>query len=387
MEYISTKEASAKWGISTTRITILANEGRIPGAQRLGKSWLIPANASKPPMLKANSKKEAGTFSFPLYHFRPDWNSAQEERLSAQQHRLFQAESFVLSCRFADAYPLLESILAAPDDIYTEIGSLWNAGICCIALNKPEEFSKIFLRLQILLSKDFPYRNDLVIILDTLKTYVETMGASASKDTCDTDVHDQCLALTCIQIGYANMSKEAMKPGSADTPLLEVNLRLLKNTSAIIATEMMHIYLLGIYYLRRDMISAEKHAKAAIKIAYENSLYFPLVTYYRYFASVLSPLLAQYPVEFQDHCHMMVLQFEKNFADFLSSINEYSVFSKLTDSDYPFIYAVLMEQSNTYIADKLGLHPQTVQNRLARLCKKLGVKSKKELSDFLHNYM
>ena len=30
MEYISTKEASAKWGISTTRITILANEGRIP---------------------------------------------------------------------------------------------------------------------------------------------------------------------------------------------------------------------------------------------------------------------------------------------------------------------------------------------------------------------
>ena len=48
MEYITTKEASEKWGISTTRITILANQGRIPGAQRLGKSWLIPASATKP---------------------------------------------------------------------------------------------------------------------------------------------------------------------------------------------------------------------------------------------------------------------------------------------------------------------------------------------------
>lgn len=86
MEYITTKEASAKWGISPTRITIPANEGRIPGAYRLGRRWLIPASATKPKEFKPSrsgaNKIEPDTFSFPLYHLRPDWNSDKEAELS-----------------------------------------------------------------------------------------------------------------------------------------------------------------------------------------------------------------------------------------------------------------------------------------------------------------
>lgn len=93
MEYISTKEASAKWGISTIRITILANEGRIPGAKLMGKNWLIPVNATKPPERKSSRKKDANkkepVFSFPLYHFRPDWYSIQAEQFSKEQQILF----------------------------------------------------------------------------------------------------------------------------------------------------------------------------------------------------------------------------------------------------------------------------------------------------------
>ena len=103
MEYISTKEASKKWGISPIRITLLANEGRIPGAYRLGKSWLIPATATKPERKKANRS-----------------NSTKKE----------------------------------PEN--------------------SEDFSKAFLRLQMLLAADFPHRDDLAIILDCLKTYVQT---------------------------------------------------------------------------------------------------------------------------------------------------------------------------------------------------------------------
>ena len=159
MEYISTKEAAAKWGISTTRITILANEGRIPGAKRIGRNWMIPASATKPVERKPHQSKvskddtsEANDFSFPLYHFRADWNPMTKTQLSKQQQLLLTAETAVLECRFADAYPLLTSILNEPDDIVTEIGCLWNTGICCVAMNKSDEFSRIFLRLKLLLS-------------------------------------------------------------------------------------------------------------------------------------------------------------------------------------------------------------------------------------------
>lgn len=391
MEYITTKEAAVKWKISTTRITILANEGRIPGAQRIGRSWLIPASATKPPELKPDHsgsvRKQPDTFSFPLYPFRPDWSSVKEAQLSEQQRTLLLAENAVLECRFAEAYPLLKAILKSPQDKITEIGCLWNAGLCCAALNKPQCFSKIYLRLQMLLAEDFPHRDDLTVTLDTLKTYVESLSTSAKNVSCNTDVHDQCIPLMCLKNGYMNLTREAMNPNSIDTALLELNLRLLKNTTAIIAIEMLHIHLLGIYSLRRNMAAAEKHARAAVQIAFENKLYFPLVTYYRYFTLALSPIMAQYPEEFQNHCHELIEEYNKNFTAFLQSINESSIISKLTDADYPYIYAVLMGQSNTYIAKQLGVHPQTIQGRLARLCEKFGVKSKRELRDFLRNNM
>lgn len=48
MKYISTKEASEKWGISDRRIRILCNEGRIEEAIKIGRNWSIPDDAIKP---------------------------------------------------------------------------------------------------------------------------------------------------------------------------------------------------------------------------------------------------------------------------------------------------------------------------------------------------
>ena len=49
MDYISTKEAAEKWGISERRIQKLCEENRIPGAERFVRVWAIPKDAEKPP--------------------------------------------------------------------------------------------------------------------------------------------------------------------------------------------------------------------------------------------------------------------------------------------------------------------------------------------------
>lgn len=393
MEYITTKEASAKWGISTTRITVLANEGRIPGAQRLGRSWLIPASAIKPPELKANQSKSnninnnTNSFSFSLYHFRSDWNPAMAEGFLGQKKQLVEAEKAVLECRFLDGYTLLESIIRSPEDISTEIGALWYAGLCCIALNKTNDFSKIYLRLQMILSKDFPNRKNYIIVLDILKTYVESIGSTAQSDKYYLDVHDQCLPLMCLYVGYTNLTREAMKPKTADLQLLELNLRFLKTTGAVVAMEMMHCHLLGIYYMRHDSVEAERHAKEIVKIAYENQLYFPLVTYYRYFTPVLSPVLETYPEEFQTRCNEMISEYIENFNEFFKNFSDEAVISRLSDEDYPYIYAVLTDLSNALIAEKYGISEQTVKRRFTKVCEKLGISTKKELKEYIYNYL
>ena len=48
MEYISCAKAAANWGISERRVQKLCEVGRIPGAVKFSRVWLIPKNAEKP---------------------------------------------------------------------------------------------------------------------------------------------------------------------------------------------------------------------------------------------------------------------------------------------------------------------------------------------------
>jgi hypothetical protein len=48
LEWITAKEAGALWGITTRRVQVLCDNGKINGAQKLGNMWLIPKGTSKP---------------------------------------------------------------------------------------------------------------------------------------------------------------------------------------------------------------------------------------------------------------------------------------------------------------------------------------------------
>ena len=45
---ITAAAAAAKWKISPRRVRVLASEGRIPGATKIGRDWMIPKDAAKP---------------------------------------------------------------------------------------------------------------------------------------------------------------------------------------------------------------------------------------------------------------------------------------------------------------------------------------------------
>ena len=48
MDYMTLREASEKWGISTRQINYYCTEDRILGAVQMAGVWLIPKTAGKP---------------------------------------------------------------------------------------------------------------------------------------------------------------------------------------------------------------------------------------------------------------------------------------------------------------------------------------------------
>ncbi len=56
MKYMTVKEAALKWGISQRTVQHLCTTARVPGANKFGGAWVIPANAEKP----GDARKDGG---------------------------------------------------------------------------------------------------------------------------------------------------------------------------------------------------------------------------------------------------------------------------------------------------------------------------------------
>ena len=57
MDYLTSMEMSKVWGISSWRVSLLCSEGRVPGAEKKGKTWLIPKDAKKPENPRTRKKQ------------------------------------------------------------------------------------------------------------------------------------------------------------------------------------------------------------------------------------------------------------------------------------------------------------------------------------------
>lgn len=60
-DFLSSVDTAAKWNISVRRVALLCEQGRIPGAFKIGANWTIPADAEKPSDARVKSGKYIGT--------------------------------------------------------------------------------------------------------------------------------------------------------------------------------------------------------------------------------------------------------------------------------------------------------------------------------------
>lgn len=66
VDYLKIDEVAARWGISSRRLQTLCAEGKIEGASRFGRAWMIPANAKKPPDGRTKASRERKSEDMPM---------------------------------------------------------------------------------------------------------------------------------------------------------------------------------------------------------------------------------------------------------------------------------------------------------------------------------
>ena len=62
IHFLTTRQMAGKWGVSSRRVAILCEQGRIENAEKVGGVWLIPPEAQKPKdaRIKTKGSRNAG---------------------------------------------------------------------------------------------------------------------------------------------------------------------------------------------------------------------------------------------------------------------------------------------------------------------------------------
>jgi hypothetical protein len=58
MDYITTRQAADKWGVTLRAVQKHMERGCIDGAVRFGRAWMIPKDAEKPSDGRVNNRRK-----------------------------------------------------------------------------------------------------------------------------------------------------------------------------------------------------------------------------------------------------------------------------------------------------------------------------------------
>lgn len=163
--YLSIREAAEKWGVSERRINQYCSEGRIPGAEKIGKTWVIPADADKPGDPR-KQKKQPVSHTSPnvpdLFHgFMPLLNTPFEpghcietiEKMKAGPKKdIAMAEYHYFSGQAEKAMQETEPYLISTDGAI-RLSACWIFGYSCLTMGRIDHAHLALKEIQNTLSK------------------------------------------------------------------------------------------------------------------------------------------------------------------------------------------------------------------------------------------
>ena len=407
MNYITVKEASEKWGVSTRRVQVLCSQERIKGAYRFGRDWMIPATAVLP---NARRKEQKPTLPMPrkspfldmtnLYNKAGGAKECAEMLINQPEaHALFEAEIAYRRGEIDKVYDKARYFLASHSGFYAILGGgmllalcaiwrgdvhLWNEAkrhICEAPCETESEREIISLTLAIVDSSiynnnDFPewFRSGNFEVL-------HPDAHSAAKVFYVKYLYMSAFAIASKQLAIDGIS------GLAMMKIIPLTIEPMITQAVVDKTVLTEIFLrmscAVAYYNSGDKEKAVKHIDRAVSLALPDGLYGVLTEYIRHFDGLLEERIALVDTS----AVIIIKDLSKNYSTGWSRLsgavrNRY-IASNLTVREREVAKLVAFGFTNKEIAAMLFISESTVKQTILKVVQKTGVNEKSEFSSIL----
>lgn len=412
MDMITVKQAAEKWGVTPRRVQGLCKEGKIIGAVRWERTWMIPADAQRSAEKRHNAVKENEAAHRRLIRKSPFLDmtdlysvpgTAEKsiENLSAhpEAQALFAAEIAYSRGEIDKVYEYANYFLESRSGLYAVVSGGMLLALCAMWKGDLQMWRKAKTHLYEAPCKDDTDR-DIVILsiaatdsaIRETKDFPEWFKRGCFDNLPD-DAHPaawvyyikhllitaQDLALNKIKLdGLNGLGLMKTLPYIMEPMITQVM------TDKVIIAEIYLRLLCGLaYHQSGDDTRAALHIDKAIALALPDRLYGPIVEHRRQLGLFLDERLALADAEVLKKVKELHKQLHVGWTKLHNSVLENTVSVSLTVREREIARLAAFGLSNVEIAKQLSLSIHTVNALIIQAKNKTGAKNRLDLGIYI----
>ena len=406
MNLITVKQAAERWGVTTRRVQGLCKEGKIKGAVRWERTWMIPEHA----VLPKRSHAELPTLPMPkkspfldmtsLYSVAGEAEKASQMLENNPEARaLFDAQIAYRRGEIDKVYERARYFLNSHSGFYAILGGGMLLALCAIwrgdihlwneakrhifeaSCETKEERESISLAIAIVDSsiydnKDFPQW--------FMRGSFESLPAESHP--CAKVFYIKYLYMAAFAIASKQIEVEGMS-GLSLMRMIPNTIEPMISQAVVDKTIVPEIFLrlscAVAYHNAGQREIAIEHIDKAIHLVIPDGLYGILVEYIRHFDGLLEERLA-----LVDEGAVLIIKelyrtYSVGWAKLSGAVRNRSIASNLTAREREIAKLVAFGFTSKEIASMLYISESTVKQTVLRVVQKTGVKDRSEISTIL----
>lgn len=415
MDKITVQEVADKWGVSSRYIQSLCQKGRIPGVERKGRDWLIPADAERP--LDGRSKagkaaKEAPPANQPLLRKSPFldmtdlYNAPGHADKCAdalyqypEAHALFTAEIAYSRGQIDKVYQYANYFLENHTGFYAVLAGGLQLSLCAMWKGDLQMWYKAKQHILEAPCKDDTDRDIVLLTLAAADSAIRN-----TKDFPDWFVHG-CFdnlprdAHPAARVYYAKhllISAQDLALGNVELDgvygfgllkvlpyILEPMISQMVVDKVIMAEIYLRLLCAVAYHQYGDDIRAAAHLDKAICLCLPDRLYGPLVEHRRQLGPFLDDRLSLIDPEALKQVKLLHKQLHAGWTKLHNAVLDNQVQVTLTNREREVARLAAFGMTDTQIAAQLHISESSVKAAIRTAKNKTGVNSRKELAIFI----
>ncbi len=411
MNFLKIEEIATKWGISPRAVQLLCKEGKISGATRFGRAWMIPEDAERPIDRRTREGRVLDEENQPLPRKTPFLcmtdlystpGTADEASLSLANHHeakvLFEAEVAYARGEIDKVYAIASYLLGKHSDFYAVISAGMLLAQCAIWRGDLELWRAAKMHIS-----EAPARNDVdrdimlfaICAVDTM-LYNVTDFPEWFRIGCFEPLHKD--ALPAARVYYAKYLYTAAYGVAMGEFLLEGMdglslMRVLPSAiepmisqaradNSLVCELCLRMNCAAMYHNGGDDEQAIRHIDRAIALSLPDKLYGVLSEYCRVMDSLLEQRMMLIAPEAWKEVKALYRVYNEGWSRLSGNVRGKTLVTTLSVKEREVAKLAAFGMSNAQIAEKLHMSVSVVKQSIRVASEKTGM-SRREFAKVL----